>query len=110
MTGEQGDLLQLAAQQARDEAIARVDAHADSAWRQRALQVVEYLAATRGTFTTDDVWEQLAVHGEATHEPRALGAIMRTAARQGICAPTPTYRTSSRAACHARPVRVWRAA
>ena len=98
-----------AATQARDEAIDRVGEHANPTWKAKALAVVARLSRNCGEFTTDDVWEALALIGESTHEPRALGAIMQAARKQGICFPTETYIPSARTACHARPVRVWRA-
>jgi hypothetical protein len=96
-----------AAQRAREEAITRVDTNADTAWMARALDIIRDIATMQDRFTTDDVWEAMHPHDEATHEPRAMGAAMRRAAKLGYVAPTPDYRPSSRPACHARPVRVW---
>ena len=106
MTG-QGDLLDLAAAiSARDEAVTRVGDHADVEWVAHILDVIYCLAVARDTMTTDDIWETV---GEvaATHEPRALGAVMRQAARLGYVKASDTYTPSARPACHARPVRVW---
>lgn len=106
MTG-QGDLLDLAAaMSARDEAVTRVGDHADVEWVAHILDVIYCLAVSRDTITTDDVWDTV---GEvaATHEPRALGACMRQAARLGYIRVTDCYTPSARPACHARPVRVW---
>lgn len=106
MTG-QGDLLDLAAAiTARDEAITRVGQHADPDWVEQTLDVIYCLAVARSEITTDDIWETV---GEvaATHEPRALGAVMRQAARLGYVRASDRYVPSARAACHARPVRVW---
>jgi hypothetical protein len=106
MTG-QGDLLNLAAAMAaRDEAVTRVGQHADPDWVEQTLDVIYCLAVSRSQITTDDIWQTV---GEvaATHEPRALGAVMRQAARLGYVKATDRYVPSARAACHARPVRVW---
>ena len=92
---------------AKQEAIDRVERNADPDWKTTALNVVAELAASRATFTTDDVWEHLDC---TTHEPRALGAIMQKAHRLGLIQPTGAYTQSSRVACHGRPVRVWRSA
>jgi hypothetical protein len=103
----QGDLLDFAAAiAARDEAVTRVGAHADVDWVAHILDVIYCLAVAQEEITTDDVW---ATVGEvaATHEPRALGAVMRQAARLGYLRVTDRYVPSARAACHARPVRVW---
>jgi hypothetical protein len=97
-----------AAQSAKAEAIARVDAHADDDWATAARRAVGWLALTQYTFTTDDVWHALEGRTEATHEPRALGAVMKRVASLGYCEPTEQWQQSSRPDCHGRPVRVWR--
>lgn len=90
----------------RDEAIGRVEVHADAAWKRHVMKVIHGLATERSRFTTDDVWARLDPdHG--THEPRAMGAMMRQAAKAGIITPTDAYEQSARPECHARPVRVW---
>lgn len=105
----QGDLLlDLAqAEQAADNAIAQAGEHADPQWTQRALDAVWDLAIGNATLTTDDVWALLAHVDTGTHEPRALGAVMRTAAGKGWVYASDDYRKSQRPACHARPLRVW---
>lgn len=106
MTG-QGDLLNLAAaMSARDEAVQRVGANADPEWYDHALHAIWCLAISRQEITTDDVWDEIG-HALTTHEPRALGAVMQKAARLGYVEATDRYRPSARAACHARPVRIW---
>jgi hypothetical protein len=94
---------------ARDEAIDRAERNADEEWKSMALECVLILAGIKQTFTTDDVWQLLSTRypEAATHEPRALGAIMRQVARKNIIAPTKEYAQSSRKECHARPLRVW---
>ena len=94
--------------EARDRAIAQVDEHANSDWKAKAADVVARVARSQGHLTTDDVWARL-IHVDAeTHEPRALGAIMRAAATHGIIVATDSYVQSTRVACHRRPLRVWR--
>ena len=90
-------------ERARDEAIARVDESHDL-WIERiALPAIRRL---RGSFTTDDAWKAI---GDVTPpEPRAMGAAMMRAKKAGWIVPTAEYRKSERAACHARPIRVWR--
>lgn len=90
----------------RDDAIRRADEHADADWKQAAYQAVADLALFCDYLTTDDVHERL--EGVSTHELRALGAIMKRAARDGLIAPTDRYLPTLRASAHARPVRVWR--
>ena len=99
----------VAAVEARDEAIGRVDRNADPAWKQQAHSIVRTVAARLDELTTDDVWQAM-IHAGVTmpHEPRALGAVMQSAARQNLIAATDRVRQSQRPECHARPVRVWR--
>ena len=94
------------AEQARDEAIARVEAHAPEGWLQRAHDTVQLVALARFDFTTDQVWDALGE--DRPQEPRALGAVMKAMARDGKIRATGEYRKSHRADCHARPVAVWR--
>lgn len=90
---------------ARDEAIGRVDEHADSDVKRQALAVVATLAAEGREFTTDDVWGRMTLK---PREPRMLGAVMRVAAGEGWVEPTDRTIPSERVDCHRRPVRVWR--
>lgn len=102
------DLLDLlAAQQAKAEAIERVRENAKPEWKEAAAQAIRRLALRLDTFTTDEVWEALAEYPQATHEPRALGALMQDAAKLGLIKASANYRPSARPACHSRPVRVW---
>lgn len=96
--------------QLRDEAIQQVEEHADPDWKDVAYRVVATLTETMSEFTTDDVWYELQRSPNSTHEPRALGAVMRRAARDGLIVPTDRYRESTRPICHRSPKRVWRAA
>ena len=105
----QGDLLDLAhALDAQAEAIARVERNADPDWKARALDAIWGLAFLHPELTSDDVWRVLGEDDATTHEPRALGAMLKKAAGEGWITATDSYRPSARAACHARPVRVWR--
>ena len=92
-----------------EQAIQRVGLNADQLWALQALKVVEMLSIQRHDFTTDDVWEWMnQLHPEmTTHEPRAMGAIMRKASATRLCVPTERYSKSQRPECHHRPLRVW---
>lgn len=90
------------AEVARNHAIDVMEAKAKLRWKDEALAAVMHLAATRAEFTTDDVWALVQLSGEHTHEPRAMGAVMRQAARDGAIAKTDRVVNS------ARPVTVWR--
>ncbi len=92
-----------------EEAIKRVGLNANQLWALQALQVVEMLSLTRSDFTTDDVWEWMnQLHPTmTTHEPRAMGAVMRKASAKRLCVPTERYVKSLRPECHRRPVPIW---
>lgn len=97
------------AARARDEAIERVDEHADQDWKVEARQAVLHAAAHRAEFTTDYVWWLLDQREVLPpHEPRALGAIMRKAAREGLIQRSDRVVESVRPANHRRPIAVWR--
>ena len=93
------------AEEARDEAIARVERGAGD-WVERARDTVMLVALARFDFTTDEVWDALGE--DRPEEPRALGAVMKGMAREGRVRATGEYRKSRRVDCHARPVAVWR--
>ena len=95
------------ARAAADAAIADVDAHADPDWKAAARGAIATIAARRRLFTTDDVHEVLDNLGVTTHEPSALGAVMRRAQADGLIEPTADHRPSTRVECHGRPLRVW---
>lgn len=90
----------------REEAIRRVESNADEKWKADAFQAVASIAREQSFLTTDDVWGK--VSGDGTHEPRAMGAIMRQAASAELIEATERYEQSGRVACHRRPLRVWR--
>lgn len=61
-------------------------------------------------FTSDDVWARMVDAGGVppTHDNRALGAVMRWAASDGLIAATDRVRPSSRVRLHGSPRRIWR--
>jgi hypothetical protein len=99
---------QPAAVEARDRAIERADRAADPDWKRAVMHTIESLSRLRRTITTDDVWD--TVHkwtSAAPAEPRAIGAVMKDAARAGLIRATDRYVVSQRPECHGRPIRVW---
>lgn len=94
-------------EEVRDEAVERVGSSVDPVWFVMALDAVDRVASKGQKFTTDEIWRRLDVHGAFDVEPRAMGAVMRKAVREGWCRATGEYRRSTRPECHARPVRVW---
>jgi hypothetical protein len=93
------------AEEARDEAVARAGLGAGD-WIGRARGAVQSVALARFDFTSDEVWDVLG--DDRPDEPRALGAVMKAMARDGLIRATGEYRKSARVDCHARPVAVWR--
>ena len=53
-----------------------------------ALRAVAYVAQRQDSFISDDVWDALAsaYPDVTTHEHRAMGAVMRRAVAEGVCA------------------------
>jgi hypothetical protein len=70
----------------RQAAIDRAEAGAGSEWMTLALAAVRRVAARGRPFSTNDVWTELG-EDAATHEPRAIGAVMRRAAHAGMIQP-----------------------
>jgi hypothetical protein len=89
------------------EAINRAAAHASTIWMHEAAKIVVKLAQSATSFTTDQVHAELAKLDVTTPEPRALGAVMLQAIRDGIIIPTGQYRKSTRRICHKRPMAVY---
>jgi hypothetical protein len=88
-------------------AIEQVEQNANPDWLETARLVVVSLAKTGQPFTADDVWDKLAGHSAVTHEPSALGAVMRKVASAGLIRATGDYVKSRRPEAHQRPIRVW---
>lgn len=96
----------IAATEAKEKAIAAVATNTNPDWWHHCYNII---ATTTNTFTTDDIWQALENAAlPIPHEPRAIGAVLRQAAADGLICPTDTYQPSARVACHSRPVRVWR--
>jgi len=101
----------------RESAIDEAEAHAQAVWLASASLAVRAVASMRAKFTTDHVWAHLFAVGEQgkngeemnrPREPRAMGAVMRTASREQVCERTDTTVCSVRASCHRRPLRIWK--
>tara|TARA_R110000765_G_scaffold82683_1_gene160975 strand:+ start:991 stop:1341 length:351 start_codon:yes stop_codon:yes gene_type:complete len=90
---------------AKVEAVNRVERNADDEWMEAAFRVVVAVSKARSEFTTDSVWRNMDF---APHEPRAMGAVMRRAARAGLCAKTDRVVESKKISNHRRPIAIWR--
>lgn len=90
---------------ARDEAIEQVEGNADVLFMDAAARAIEHVAKTMHEFTTDDV-EPVCMITAA--EPRAWGAAMTKAARDGVIEQTDRIRRSNRKQSHCRPKALWK--
>ncbi len=90
-----------------DYSVEMVHANVEPTWWVAAIRAVYLASRELGTFTTDDVWARLP-REYTTHEPRAMGAVMREAVRREWCEGTDQYQASARVVCHGNPKRVWR--
>jgi len=89
-------------------ALHKVESHADPAWMLAAFTTVELIAYVHDTFTTDAVWKSLEQNNvNSPREPRAMGAVMRKAAQDGLIEATGRYQQSTRDSNHQRPVAIW---
>lgn len=103
-----------------EQGIAAAQANAHPAWMRMMEECLRHCAQYLGEWTNDDVFaefdqrarlmESLGAKAPTTHEPRALGAITRKLARQGVIEKTGEYRPSNRKTNHAQPIPVWRRA
>jgi len=87
----------------RDKALARVEANAPKKWMEKAERELLQLLQNRVFISTDELWKVL----DAPPEPRAMGAVMRKAQKNGWIRPSDQYKPSNRPKCHGRPVRIW---
>ena len=88
--------------------IANADAHADYEWRDAAARSVINVGVQLGEFTVDDVWHALR-HDYPhvwTHEPRAIGGILRSLARAQRITKTGRFEESKQKP--GKGVAVWR--
>lgn len=99
MSAEQGDLF---AQAAMDAA----EAAADEGWLRAARGELKALIEAGEPWTTDHIWYRLEQLGVTTHEPRALGALIRQAAKAGLIVRRG-YTPTTRPEAHARPIPIW---
>tara|TARA_B110000495_G_C22764484_1_gene447556 strand:+ start:168 stop:710 length:543 start_codon:yes stop_codon:yes gene_type:complete len=91
----------------KDEAIDQVEEAANQTWKDTATRAVKWRAKLGINFTSDQIWADIEGHVQPPREPRAMGAIMRKAVRDGLIVSTPNTVTSTKASNHKRPVRVW---
>lgn len=88
------------ARRGRDQALASVAG--DAVWQKQALDAIRKTCEARPDFISDDVWEVGDL--DSTVEDRALGPVMRRAARNGWCERTDRTRPSVRSHLSGKPV------
>ena len=92
---------------ATNEAIERAGTDVNAAWSKAAFDVVVAFPPHR-QFTTDAVWEALALLDiPEPAEPRAMGTVMSNLAHANIIFGTRMYENTKRPQAHRRPIRVW---
>lgn len=89
-------------------AIAQVEENAAPDWRTYALATVKQVAERCAEFSTDKILEAMTDAPVWTHELRALGPIMLSAARAGFIVATDKFVTSDSISRHRSPKRVWK--
>jgi hypothetical protein len=95
---------------ARDAAIEQVEANADPDWKEAFYQAVETVAGRMEEFTADEVWEHLSTvpNVPKQHEPRAAGAVIVRAMKNGVIRAKPNFfQKSRRRSCHSSPIQVY---
>ncbi len=93
---------------AKDRALRRVEEHAEASWKVMALECVRCVCERLPDFTSDDVAAELAKYPrEWTSTTRALGPVMRQAAKAGYCRMTDRLRNSTRNELHYQRLQVW---
>ena len=92
------------AKAARDEAMARVEAHAHEQWKDAAMDTIYRAWRLRPSFTSEDLWKDGL---PKPPEPRALGPMITAAASRGWCEASGTYVKGSSVSRHGAPIAVW---
>lgn len=89
-----------------NEAIDRVERHANQDWKDAAYIIGCQLAKGGKVFISDDFWPLLEELGVKTHQPTALGATIRKLLRNDVILWTGIYRLSLRR--HGTPMKEWK--
>jgi hypothetical protein len=91
------------------EGMDRAERHADPYWWSCMLESGREVALRMAYFNTDNVVRHCREHhpNATTHEPRAIGPLMRELARLGVCERTADTADSTQAQNHKRPMRTW---
>ena len=91
------------------QAINKVERNANEQWVSTAMFIILYLSKEHTQFTADMVWSEFKHYPTIkTHEPRAMGAVMRKAQKIGLISRTSFFVNSNRTSCHNGPKRIWK--
>ena len=87
----------------------RAERHADPYWWSCMLEAGREAALRKPYLYTDDIVRWCKEHhpNASTHEPRAIGPLMRELCRTEVILPTQDWVQSTQAQCHRRPMQVW---
>ncbi len=96
------------AELAKNEGINLSYGHTTSIWRDAAGKALIEVAKYNFEFTSDLVWDNLAIQGIHTRENRALGAVMQAGHRSGVIEFTGEYKPTIRPEGHKNLKAVWR--
>lgn len=94
---------------AKADGMSAAESHAPREWLSAARQAGRQVALLRQEFTTDPIWRVLELqHVQPPHEPRAMGPVMDSLMKAGVCFKTTRVSPSARPECHRRPLTVYR--
>jgi hypothetical protein len=87
----------------------RAQLNADEYWWQCMVECAKAVARHKPYLLTDDVVRLCKERHPNlfTHEPRAMGPVMREGARLGYFTKTQDWVESTQKQCHRRPMRIW---
>ena len=91
------------------EDMGRAERHANPEWKRIIMICIIAVARRKEIFSTDEVeaWRLIYYPNYTTHEKRALGPMMTSAAKQEVMVKTIHTSDSVEASCNQRPKRVW---
>ena len=97
------------AEQKKQEALAQVESNANPEWVQAARAAVKRVAENKPYFTSDDVWIELEQNSTiTTHNPAAMGAVMKFVQSSKLGEATGKHKPSIRTKTHKRQLMIWK--
>ena len=96
-------------EEGKREGMERAKRSADPHWWQCMMEAAKAVAERKPFLFTDDIVAFCQEHhpNASTHEYRAIGPLMTTAAKLGYFQRTQDWVESTQKQCHRRPMRVW---